>query len=833
MRLTLYLILSFNYIRMELYKLLSIAKDDLPKKFTLRNGKTIEGKMESIEFDNKQRVMKMNIRAKGTDTSYMEIVKLPIYVSLDHILEVCSREIVKQQMSFSSEIQYSTMTKSKTGLEKMTQLIQIYTNISKIVSQIRDSIEIENRLKMDNLLRLETQLRRRSKSEYTTILSNTDEDEVSRKIRIQQYLKTQQSIINSSKRIEMPGSRVMYNGNDNYYFVSNMPDQKTVRIVSLTDEELTVPKNEITILPSIQNMIFEHKHTSIHKPQYLLGDVLKKINSQDERIVLLRIMELDESIMTTIEQRTTPDIIPQELSFQFITSIAAALYDATSSGVIIPDRLSILNSFDPFKVHHFTFSSIAHYTLASKFYNRRDLNHILYNDYNNIFKRFTLEYSQQYGGVGSFYNLPIHRINAELRSIPYVAHSIQNWYTDSITTKTPSLVSLYTRKAYYHKIIGNSNLKSLLLSTNNERFLSNSSSFANELMEVRYYIKHGIEPPYKNFNIDSNIEEESSIINHHSKQTFLIHKIHTALTSKTSITQAENGSLEPIIQMALHTFIGQRIFEIINDSIVLHPLLEDIVKLNPILNENRMLTELIYDVIIMNEKQPEKRIQVEKQETHNPVKQHIQFQNIYPKPFHTIYDVVEHQLSYQNKTSIIPNSSNEIEKLVSQIISELNMNIPPKPLIICKIISRLLGADILFLDGTSILYKDVITEFPDIGSIFTHPRIIISIGISNDKIPKYTSIIPNPTKMKEHQKVLLHDSSNHQLYENVESPDGDEQLLLGVWNEDDATIMSADNSTSSTSDSKSVIIDELLFSKMKWIDGNDYYFYKNTIVVEY
>jgi hypothetical protein len=87
--------------------------------------------------------------------------------------------------------------------------------------------------------------------------------------------------------------------------------------------------------------------------------------------------------------------------------------------------------------------------------------------------------------------------------------------------------------------------------------------------------------------------------------------------------------------------------------------------------------------------------------------------------------------------------------------------------------------------------------------------------------------------MKEYQKVLLHDSSNHQLYENIESPDGDEQLLLGVWNEHDATIMSADNSPSSISDSKSVIIDELLFSKMKWIDGNDYYFYNNRIVSQY
>jgi hypothetical protein len=834
-RLTLYLILSFNYIRMELYKLLSIAKDDLPKKFTLSKGKIIEGKLESIEFENKQRVMKMNIRTKGSPTTYMETVKLPIYVSLEHIAEVCSLEIVKLQMAFSPEIQYSAMIESKTGLEKTTHLIQVYTNIFKTVSQIRDSIQAEHHIKMNHLLRLETQLRRRSKNEYNTIVSQSNEDEDTRKIRIQQYLKTQQAILNSTQQTEIPGSRVRYNGNDDYYFISNTPDRKSVHIMSITEEELTVPRNEIIILPSIQNMIFEYKHASTHKPQYLLRDVLAKISSPDERAVLLRIMELDESILNTVDQRTIPSILPQESIKQFITSIDNALYDETSSGIIIPDRLSILNSFEPFKVHHFTFASIAHYTLACKFYNRRDLNHILYNDYNNIFKRFTREYSQQYGGVGSLYSLPIHRINAELRTMPYVSHSIQNWYTDSIPTKIPSLVSVYTRKAYYHKIMGNLNLKSLLLSTNNEKLVSQDSSFANELMEVRYYIKHGIEPPYKDFNIDSSIEEE---ITHHVKQTFLIHKIHTALISNTSLQQAETGKLEHNIQMVLHTYIGQRIFEIIHEFRTLHPSLDDIIKQYPILNEHRVLAELIYDVVIMNETHPEKQTeQLEQIKQRNMAKQHIEFQNIYPKPFHTIYDVIEHQISYQNKMYILPNKSGEIEKMVLHAISQLNRVAPYEPIIICKLISRLLGADILFLDGTSILYSDMLDEFADMGSVFTHPQIIISMGISNDKIPKYTSIIPNPKKLTDNVKILLHDSSNNQIYENIEIVDGNEQLLLGVWDERTSTIISIDNSQQSqqspTSDSKSVIIDELLFSKMKWIDGKDYYFYKNIIVGQY
>ena len=63
------------------------------------------------------------------------------------------------------------MIESKAGLEKMTHLIQTYTNIAKIVSHIRNSLEIDSRLKMDNLLRLETQMRRRSKNEYNAILS--------------------------------------------------------------------------------------------------------------------------------------------------------------------------------------------------------------------------------------------------------------------------------------------------------------------------------------------------------------------------------------------------------------------------------------------------------------------------------------------------------------------------------------------------------------------------------------------------------------------------------------------------------------------------------------
>ena len=77
----------------------------------------------------------------------------------------------------------------------------------------------------------------------------------------------------------------------------------------------------------------------------------------------------------------------------------------------------------------------------------------------------------------------------------------------------------------------------------------------------------------------------------------------------------------------------------------------------------------------------------------------------------------------------------------------------------------------------------------------------------------------------------------YRLIENIEIVDGNEQLLLGVWDERTSTIITIDNSQQSqqspTSDSKSVIIDELLFSKMKWIDGKEYYFYKNIIVGQY
>ena len=63
--------------------------------------------------------------------------------------------------------------------------------------------------------------------------------------------------------------------------------------------------------------------------------------------------------------------------------------------------------------------------------------------------------------------------------------------------------------------------------------------------------------------------------------------------------------------------------------------------------------------------------------------------------------------------------------------------------------------------------------------------------------------------------------------------DGNEQISLGIWDEQSSSIISTDKLESSASDSKSVIIDELLFSKLEWIDGNNYYFYKNTIVGQY
>jgi len=110
----------------------------------------------------------------------------------------------------------------------------------------------------------------------------------------------------------------------------------------------------------------------------------------------------------------------------------------------------------------------------------------------------------------------------------------------------------------------------------------------------------------------------------------------------------------------------------------------------------------------------------------------------------------------------------------------------------------------------------------------------LSIGISPDKIPKYTSILPNPTKLTDNIKILLLDNLNNQLYENIETDNGSEQILLGVWDEQSSTIISTDESQSqSSSDSRSIIIDELLFSKLQWIDGKNYYFYKNTIVCQH
>ena len=129
----------------------------------------------------------------------------------------------------------------------------------------------------------------------------------------------------------------------------------------------------------------------------------------------------------------------------------------------------------------------------------------------------------------------------------------------------------------------------------------------------------------------------------------------------------------------------------------------------------------------------------------------------------------------------------------------------------------------------------MVAEFPNMGEIIKHPQIILSIGISPDKIPKYTSILPNPTKLTDNIKILLLDNLNNQLYENIETDNGSEQILLGIWDEQSSTIISTDESQSqsSSSDSRSIIIDELLFSKLRWIDGKDYYFYKNTIVCQH
>ena len=75
------------------------------------------------------------------------------------------------------------------------------------------------------------------------------------------------------------------------------------------------------------------------------------------------------------------------------------------------------------------------------------------------------------------------------------------------------------------------------------------------------------------------------------------------------------------------------------------------------------------------------------------------------------------------------------------------------------------------------------------------------------------------------------DNITNQLYE---PQSDDSQILLGTWNHNDATILTDGHSSSSgSSDDKSVLIDEISLSKMSWIDGREYYFYENKIVIEY
>jgi hypothetical protein len=419
----------------------------------------------------------IEIKRSGQPEKYSQKLFLPITYSIEQILDIVRNDIFKYETKIVKTIELNDMSDISNDIIRIDNLKEIQFKLEKL----KDKLFAENLLIHSRLLEEE----------------NTE-------------LKQQRGIYSSLDKSNMRTGALQY--------LSHRKEK---------------------VMP-IQKSIYDlkKKHKNIYNVE--LSQVLENIDSKDLLLELLNIdLQLDdiinrprvykgEPVMYNIKTKYT-DKNKNENLFKIGETLTIGVPNGKpgshkndestnfSNYVITTPSwrklLSVTDKSIPVKIDDFTFKSILHYHIASQFYNRIDLNDTFREKYNKFFLTFTDEYE----GDDKLYSASIQDILEIIKREKYKQYYLWNSKSDNYCNRDGTLcqgrsISQNFRiKAYLNKFTQNSELKQLLLSTNQSKLIEkkhkNEYEVNYELMDVRSIIENDNVDEFIAFNYDPKVKE--------------------------------------------------------------------------------------------------------------------------------------------------------------------------------------------------------------------------------------------------------------------------------------------------------------------------------------
>lgn len=430
-------------------------------KISLGKNRSISGKIQYICDTENYCLITEVIEDKGV--KYTEKIYLPIQFDLKNGCKIVEDKIQHIKTNIVNFLYDGSREISLSSIEQLKKLLIIYSVMIEL-KNIKTLSMFEGK---NTLLEQEASIKRQMRDLYSQINTKDSDD-------LTQFISLQEQLFTTNSDIETVG-----------VLIRNQGIPKTIKY--------EIPVTEL----------FERLDDDTR--EYLIKQQIVPFEYDD--IINRPRLTTENNSLEKLEKKVGIDVIDNKLNLytniNYVMDsvvVGKGKINSQLNKIKIPniDKLTIRNRDYTFTIDDFTFNSVYSYHLASRYYNRMDLDPMTRSYYNDVFIRFTKEYT----GLNSLYSKSFDDIEEYLRRSDFKTSS--EWL---IGTFPPS--SIFLRKAIYQRIISNPELKEILLSTDNtmifEKINRNTYRYFYELMEVREFIKQGIEPPYSNYNYNNSI----------------------------------------------------------------------------------------------------------------------------------------------------------------------------------------------------------------------------------------------------------------------------------------------------------------------------------------
>ena len=433
----------------------------------------------------------IEIKRSGQPEKYSQKLFLPITYSIEQILDIVRNDIFKYETKIVKMIELNDITDISNDIIRIESLKEIQFNLEKF----KDKLFAENLLIHSRLLEEENTELKQQRGIYSAL------DRSNMRTGALEYL-------SHRKEKVMPIQKSIYDLKKKHKNIYNVELSRVLENIDSKDLLLELLNIDLQVDDIINR-------PRIYKGEPIMYNIKTKYTDKNKNENLFKMGET----LTIGVPNGKPGSHKNDESINFSNYII--------SNPSWRKLLSVTDKSIPVKIDDFTFKSILHYHIASQFYNRIDLNDTFREKYNKFFLTFTDEYD----GDDKLYSASIQDILEIIKREKYKQYYLWNSKSDNYCNRDGTLcqgrsISQNFRiKAYLNKFTQNSELKQLLLSTNQSKLLEkkhkNEYEVNYELMDVRSIIENDNVDEFIAFNYDPKVKELLQKRNKDDNQDFL------------------------------------------------------------------------------------------------------------------------------------------------------------------------------------------------------------------------------------------------------------------------------------------------------------------------